>query len=61
MKDLKQSCNVFLDGKQYRAIKELGHRQDKPYSHLVREGVSLVLDKYSHNSQTIKNDTGDNR
>lgn len=44
--NLKQSCNVFLPVKQYEEIKELGHKQGIPYSELIREGVSLVLNKY---------------
>ena len=41
-----KSFNVFLDGEQYRGIKELGHKQDRTYSQIIREGISLVLKKY---------------
>ncbi len=44
--ELKQSCNVFLSGRQYKDIKELGYRLNVPYSELMREGVGLVLRKY---------------
>ena len=38
--------NVYLKEKQYKAVKELGKRIDKPYSEIVRRGVDLVLDEY---------------
>ncbi len=44
--ELKQSCNVFLPGRQYQEIKDLSYRLNIPYSELIREGVSLVLRKY---------------
>lgn len=47
--ELKQSCNVLLSAKQYREIKELGHKLDVSYSELIREGVSLVLKKHKKN------------
>ncbi|MFQ5964678.1 MAG: ribbon-helix-helix domain-containing protein [Candidatus Scalinduaceae bacterium] len=51
--DLKQSCNVFLTGKQYKGIKELSYRLNIPYSELVREGVNIILRKY-RNKQDSK-------
>ena len=44
--ELKQSCNVFLSGSQYKEIKELGFRMSIPYSVLIRQGVDLILNKY---------------
>ncbi len=52
--ELKQSCNVFLSGKQYKGIKDLGYRLSVPYSELIREGVSMVLKKYKRKECTIK-------
>ncbi len=49
--ELKQSCNVFLDGNQYRAIKELGYKQDRPYSEIIREGVDLILRRYQRKEE----------
>jgi len=49
--DLKQSCNVFLPVKQYGEIKKLGHRMNKPYSALIREGIDMVLRRYKRKDQ----------
>ncbi len=49
--DLKQSCNVFLSGKQYKEIKELGYRLNIPYSTLIREGVDMMLRRYKRKGE----------
>ncbi len=43
---LKQNINVFLNVEQYRAVKNLAHKLDVPYVHLVRRGIDLLLEKY---------------
>ncbi len=45
---LKQGINIFLEVDQYKAIKALGYKLDKPYVTLIREGISLVLDRYKN-------------
>ena len=52
--ELKQSCNVFLAGDQYRALKELGYEQDRPYSEIIREGINLVLQKYARKKDRVE-------
>ena len=43
---VKQNVNIFLPIDMYRSIKALGHQLDMPYVKLIREGISLVLEKY---------------
>jgi hypothetical protein len=43
---VKQNVNIFLPLSMYRSIKALGHQLDMPYVQLIREGISLVLEKY---------------
>ncbi len=47
---IKQGINIFLPLEQYKAIKRLAYNQDVPYVTLIREGVSLVLDRYREKS-----------
>ena len=49
---VKQNVNIFLPIDMYRSIKALGHQLDMPYVKLIREGISLVLEKYQ--GRTIK-------
>jgi hypothetical protein len=49
---VKQNVNIFLPLDMYRSIKALGHQLDMPYVKLIREGISLVLEKYQ--GRTIK-------
>ncbi len=43
---VKQNVNIFLPLDMYRSVKELGHQLDIPYVQLIREGISLVLEKH---------------
>ncbi len=48
--------NVYLREKQYRAVKALGKKYDKPYSEIVRRGVDLAIREYDSRGDT--NDNG---
>ncbi len=56
---LMKSFNVFLDGDQYKEIKELGHLHDRTYSEIIREGISMVLKKYGRKSNKKTRVNGD--
>jgi hypothetical protein len=47
-----QNVNIFLPLDMYRSVKALGHQLDMPYVKLIREGISLVLER--HKCESVK-------
>lgn len=51
---VSQSVNVFLPYKQYKELKAMAHMRDTTITGLIKEGNSLVLNKYGKDDNRSK-------